>query len=208
MGNYSAGLEHAQAASKFLEPHSTVLVKENEVCRAYQTALELLVEMKAAEESDDQVMEAILARFLGDLVIQPKHRLVLMRMAATKNFEVGNFGIAARFIRVSSLFFGEKFLYFYISTKFISFNKMVQNLLKLGPADESSLDAKLQLCQENKFNNLNIPKYECPQCHKNVSPAPISCTVCNIPIQSKYYVSNIPLQPSMTPHDTKKRFPP
>jgi hypothetical protein len=56
-----------------------------------------------AEESDDQVMEAILARFLGDLVIQPKHRLVLMRMAATKNFEVGNFGIAARFIRVNFL---------------------------------------------------------------------------------------------------------
>jgi broad specificity phosphatase PhoE len=55
MGDYTAGMDHAHAAGKLLEPHSTVLVKENEVCRAYQTALELLVEMKEVSVRDDVI---------------------------------------------------------------------------------------------------------------------------------------------------------
>ncbi|PRP84669.1 hypothetical protein PROFUN_07919 [Planoprotostelium fungivorum] len=161
MGNYARGFEVVQNAYKILEPHAARLVKEVEICRNYADALELLLEMKEAEDSEEMVLEAILARFLGDLMLQPKHRLVLMRMAANKNFSVGNFGISARFIR---------------------------NILKLNPLDEAALSAKLELCQENRFEDMNIPPYTCPQCKKSVSPAPINCKMCNIPIQAKYFL--------------------
>jgi hypothetical protein len=74
--------------------------KEVEVCKNYEKALILLLEIRECDEDGDDIIAAVLARFLGEIILQPKHRIVCMRMAANKNLDVRNYGVAARFIRV------------------------------------------------------------------------------------------------------------
>lgn len=76
-------------------------MKEMEVCQHYRSALILLMEIKSCDDDNQPEYAAIFARFLGEIIIQPKHRIVCMRMAINKNMQMRNYGIASRFLLVS-----------------------------------------------------------------------------------------------------------
>lgn len=62
--------------------------------------LHLLIDIREYTHEGNSMLGAILARFAAELHTQPKHRLVLTRMAITRNLQVRNYSAAARFLRV------------------------------------------------------------------------------------------------------------
>ncbi len=74
--------------------------KEVKLCASYKMLLQLLIESKKAEQNVSK--SAYLSRILGDIPVQPKHRLVCLRMAIKKNLAAKNYRAAARFIKVSN----------------------------------------------------------------------------------------------------------
>ncbi len=78
------------------------------------------------------VQAAVLTMFLAELKnLLPRHRLAAMRMALDKNIAVGNFGMAARWLR--------------------------QIAEKAPPAQRQALGAKLQICMQNGEVNKHMP---------------------------------------------------
>jgi hypothetical protein len=61
----------------------------------------LLLEIKKAEQNPPKA--ALLTRIMAEVTIQPKHRLVCVRMAVNKNLEARNYKVTARLIKVNSL---------------------------------------------------------------------------------------------------------
>ena len=76
--------------------------RELEICRAYETAFNLLLLITDCDSKGEKLYASTFARFLADLALQPKHRVVCMRMAITKNMQIQNYGIAAKYIRVKN----------------------------------------------------------------------------------------------------------
>lgn len=99
----------------FLAPYSTQRQKEIAICNLYKHAFRLLIAIDWCDEHNERPFKAILSRFLADLSLQPKHRVIAMRMAITNNLQSQNYGVAAKFIRV-----GNFLVYFYIYFYFIS----------------------------------------------------------------------------------------
>lgn len=73
--------------------------KEAAVCATYKLALKLLISITKAQQNDPK-KKALLTANLAELLLQPKHRIICIRMAIKNNMEVGNYGVAARFIEM------------------------------------------------------------------------------------------------------------
>lgn len=71
--------------------------REARICGCYKFALKLLI-AKSHESNPARV--ALWCRFLAQLVMQPKHRIICVRMAIKTNLDVKNYGVAARFINM------------------------------------------------------------------------------------------------------------
>jgi hypothetical protein len=69
---------------------------------AYKVAILLLLELEVLrkEEEKNLVKSSLLTKFLAYLPLQPKHRVVCIRMAINKNLASQNYGVAARLIEV------------------------------------------------------------------------------------------------------------
>jgi hypothetical protein len=78
--------------------------QEIKFCVAYKLSLCLLIEVKKCERETSTTATlgkiGLYTKFLADLPLQPKHRVVCMRMAINKNMESENFGISARLLEV------------------------------------------------------------------------------------------------------------
>lgn len=68
---------------------------------AYKLSLLILHKLKQLEsEKSNLATMALLTKFLADIPLQPKHRVVCMRMAINRNMEANNFGLASRLLEV------------------------------------------------------------------------------------------------------------
>jgi len=69
----------------------------------YAQASHFLYEMQRLKNEKLYRQMALIAKYVGDLTLQPQHQLINMRIAIRINFQVGNFYTAARFINLISL---------------------------------------------------------------------------------------------------------
>jgi hypothetical protein len=53
-----------------------------------------------AKKGADVQKSAVLTSFLSQLPLQPKHRIICIRMAIKSNLDANNFGIAANLIQL------------------------------------------------------------------------------------------------------------
>lgn len=100
-GNFTHSLHYVEEALNFLANFSSTLRHEFCVCTDYKSALNLLIRIQECDAVENFVYSAIFSRFLAEISIQPKHRIICIRLALNKNLKIRNYGIAARFIRVS-----------------------------------------------------------------------------------------------------------
>ena len=102
-------------------------------------------------------------KYLASLTtMQPKHRLICVRMAIKANLEVRNYGVAARFVEM---------------------------LLPLNLMDKSQQEEQLAICKENKLEDHSLLPYTCPSCTQPTSPGLDKCTKCQSPILLCNHVS-------------------
>ncbi len=71
--------------------------REAKICSMYKFSLKLLI---SKSESKSPEVAAKLTTLLAQLPLQPKHRLVCVRMAIKSNIAVRNFATAANFIQM------------------------------------------------------------------------------------------------------------
>eukprot|EP01114_Cavostelium_apophysatum_P013531 TRINITY_DN3296_c0_g1_i1.p1 TRINITY_DN3296_c0_g1~~TRINITY_DN3296_c0_g1_i1.p1 ORF type:complete len:1699 (-),score=536.14 TRINITY_DN3296_c0_g1_i1:50-5146(-) len=129
--------------------------KEVKSCSNYKFLLSLLLEQKKPESNPGRA--ALLTRILADIPVQPKHRIVCVRMAINKNLEVRNYGTAGRFLK---------------------------QLLSISSIpDAPAMQEKLKLCEDNKFVNQQRYAYTCPCCSTPGDCAIDECSTCNTKIQ-------------------------
>jgi len=122
--------------------------REARICSCYKLALRLLV-AKSHESNPAKV--AMWCRFLAQLVMQPKHRIICVRMAIKANLDVRNYGVAHRFISV---------------------------LLPLNLMDKSTQESQDAICKENNFQDFAALPYTCPGCGKNTPSTEDKCQDC------------------------------
>jgi hypothetical protein len=93
-------------------PNAQSLKRELGVCARYKLLLTLLLQIKH-ETQPKQI--SLLTRILGEIAVQPKHRLVCVRMAISRNMEAKNFKTAARLIKVilNFIIFETSFRFFF-----------------------------------------------------------------------------------------------
>ena len=107
-GLFSQSLEEVDKALLVLVESSEPSKYQSEIkyCIAYKLALGLLMDVKRLERESATPTTELLAKigirtkYLADLPLDPKHRVVCMRMAINKNIDAGNYGIASRLLEV------------------------------------------------------------------------------------------------------------
>lgn len=127
-GKFMDGLSEVNEALYLFAqlPDPSTKKKEIQICRYYKVALKLLIS-KVNELNMDVV--ALWTRALAELPLLPKHRLVCVRMTIKANLEVGNFGVAAKFI---------------------------QMILPLNLKDKAEQEAQLERCKQNELQDSGI----------------------------------------------------
>jgi len=126
--------------------------KEARVCSCYKLALKLLI---AKSHESDHIKVALWSRFLAQLLLQPKHRIICVRMAIKENMEVRNFGVAGRFINI---------------------------LLPLNLMDKSTQETHLQICKEHHMEDCSVTYYKCPICNQETPSGNEKCKHCSASI--------------------------
>eukprot|EP01119_Soliformovum_irregulare_P022277 TRINITY_DN7596_c0_g1_i1.p1 TRINITY_DN7596_c0_g1~~TRINITY_DN7596_c0_g1_i1.p1 ORF type:complete len:1781 (-),score=598.60 TRINITY_DN7596_c0_g1_i1:21-5363(-) len=128
--------------------------REMKTAANYKLVLQLLLEIKKAERNPTK--SALLTRILADVAVQPKHRVVCIRMAINKNMDVRNWGIAAR---------------------------LIKSVLPLNLKDGKLLEEKLKICQENGETNQQQFPSICQCCSNSINAGEQTCSLCNTPVQ-------------------------
>lgn len=91
-----------------------------------------------------------MTKFLSEVPLQPKHRLVSIRMAINANFEYRNYGVVARLVRLL--------------------------LLRRNLQDVEEMREKLRVCEDNSFTDHSLPQTTCPLCSTVSSAGSQECT--------------------------------
>eukprot|EP01117_Protostelium_nocturnum_P005853 TRINITY_DN2111_c0_g1_i2.p1 TRINITY_DN2111_c0_g1~~TRINITY_DN2111_c0_g1_i2.p1 ORF type:complete len:1328 (-),score=528.23 TRINITY_DN2111_c0_g1_i2:125-4108(-) len=140
-GSFADALKDVNQTLKYFVSISNPKEKQREskICAIYKHALLILI---AKASTQDQIKVASLTRQLAEIALQPKHRLICIRMAIKCNMDVGNFGISARFL---------------------------ETLLPLNLVDKSKLEANLVQCNENGRSNAHCPFDLCPTCQRQTN---------------------------------------
>jgi hypothetical protein len=74
--------------------------KEAKISSIYKLALKILVLRSGLEEPGNSNKIATLSVFLSELSLQPKHRVICIRMAIKSNLHIKNYGISARLLQM------------------------------------------------------------------------------------------------------------
>jgi hypothetical protein len=82
------------------DPYATLLIAEIRFCAQYAQATHLLREIRLLEEQELFKQRALVTRYLAEIPLLPKHRVVCLRMAANRNFDLHNYYTAAHFLQV------------------------------------------------------------------------------------------------------------
>jgi len=130
-GQFLDALEDVNQSLKLFVSLSNPRAKEKEIriCATYKFALLLLEEKK--KTTPERAAE--LTYHLTKLNLQPKHRLICIRMAIKSNIQVKNFGYAS---------------------------ELIQMILPLNLTDKNSQEEQLELCKQNGLeNNHDIASY-------------------------------------------------
>lgn len=131
-GRFDIALQQVSTTLRTLATQTPVRMRETATCAHYVLALRILLRVRALDTSgvDVRVQTALLTMFMAELrYLLPTHRGSAMRMAIEKNIVIGNYGMAARWIR------------------------QVANT----PAQKSALTAKLQMCRQYGESNAHMP---------------------------------------------------
>jgi hypothetical protein len=111
---------------------------------------------------------AMLTKFLADIPLLPRHRLICYRMAIKWNMEAKNYGVAAALIRT---------------------------LLKKKILDKAELEKKLKVCEQHQFKDDNPIPPTTKLCYKSLKLTPLGtynqCKYCEA-----VYADDV-LQPSV-----------
>lgn len=132
--------------------------KEAKISSIYKLALKLLLLKSSLEQEHSSSSKiAILTIFLSELSLQPKHRVICIRMAIKANLHIKNYGISAR---------------------------LLQMILPLNLADRSMQESQLATCKENNLhdNSFTIisPAFCCSESLELIStPTYYSCEYCD-----------------------------
>lgn len=140
-GNFTLALSQVTATLRALASITPPRTREILACAHYSLAQKILMRCDALDRTvagggpagaQAAVQAALLSMFLAELKnLLPRHRLAAMRMALEKNLAVGNFGMAARWIR--------------------------QIAERAPPAQKQALAGKLQVCRQNGEVNRHMP---------------------------------------------------
>jgi DNA-directed RNA polymerase subunit RPC12/RpoP len=167
-GLFVQSLEEVDKALTLLVETSDPSKYQNEIkyCIAYKLALGLLIDVKKLEKessSNDLLAKiGIRTKYLADLPLEPKHRVVCMRMAINKNIDAGNYGIASRLLEV-----------YIISNFIVTRNKI---LIPKNLPDKSKLEEKLKICKQHYSADGNTPAFICPSCSTEVAAGIVACS--------------------------------
>eukprot|EP01121_Diplochlamys_sp_Union-15-3_P018294 TRINITY_DN6635_c0_g1_i1.p1 TRINITY_DN6635_c0_g1~~TRINITY_DN6635_c0_g1_i1.p1 ORF type:complete len:772 (-),score=105.20 TRINITY_DN6635_c0_g1_i1:5-2161(-) len=122
---------------------SPQITKRVQFCVMYKMATILLIEIQnlVKEKNPANLTRvAFLSQILARLPLQPKHKIVCIRLAIKHNLEAENYGVAAAFIDI---------------------------LAKKNMTDKADLEKKLSLCNDKNKQNKDIPLgKEDKICHK------------------------------------------
>jgi len=125
--------------------------KEAAICATYKLALKLLI-ARGTEINSEKI--AFITAFLADLQLQPKHRMICLRMAIKASIDTMNYGVAARFLDI---------------------------ILPLNLVDKSSLEIQMAACKEKNLLN-SIEDFPCLNCNNSCSSGCGKCPKCGIQI--------------------------
>lgn len=119
-----------------------------------------------------------MTKFLADIPLQPKHRVVCVRMAINKNLEAQNFGIASHLIEVRRR----------------KANAQAQLLLTRNVPDKKRLEDELTKCRTMNMEDKSFPPYTCPHCgHENIGA--VQCSICSHKVKFCFKVSFLAFSP-------------
>lgn len=166
-GNYPLALQQVVGTLQGLCKISPVPRREIVACASYLQALKILIRVRVLEgelaqcapNSPDAIRRALemalLTMFLAEMkTLLPRHSVAGKKMAVEKNFVVGNFGMAARWLRT---------------------------LVQAAPPPQKALFAqRLELCVQNKELNTHMPptKYLCFSTLSVIVGTPLKCKQC------------------------------
>jgi len=152
-GLFPQALDSVNSAIKLLITGGEIESKKREIqfCVSYKVALKLLIEIKLLEKDQTNLIKiAFYTRILTTVPIMQKHRIICTRMAVAKNFDIGNYAVAATLIEI---------------------------ILPHNTPDKSALEVKLQKCLENsRKDNKLLPPFNCPVCNTQVSSGADKCS--------------------------------
>ena len=72
--------------------------KEAKICACYKLALNLLIEKQNSDQ--DSQKTALLTAHLSSLTLQPKHKVICIRMAIKAHLNIKNYGVASKLIQM------------------------------------------------------------------------------------------------------------
>lgn len=166
-GNYPLALQQVVGTLQGLCKISPVPRREIVACASYLQALKILIRVRVLEgelaqcvpNSPDAIRRALemalLTMFLAEMKnLLPRHSVAGKKMAVEKNFVVGNFGMAARWLRA---------------------------LIQAAPPPQKAVFAqRLELCVQNKELNTHMPptKYLCFSTLSVIVGTPLKCKQC------------------------------
>lgn len=166
-GNYPLALQQVVGTLQGLSKISPVPRREIVACASYLQALRILIRVRVLEaelthcvpSSPDAIRRAmemaLLTMFLAEMKnLLPRHAVAGKKMAVEKNFVVGNFGMAARWLRT---------------------------LIQAAPPPQKAVfSQRLQLCVQNKELNTHMPptKNLCFSTLAVVVGTPLKCNQC------------------------------
>ncbi|PRP73504.1 mitochondrial Rho GTPase 2-like [Planoprotostelium fungivorum] len=149
-GNFTESLRDVNMTLRYFVSISNPKDKQREakICVLYKFALQILISRKGCT---DDIRVARLTRHLSEIPLQPKHRIICMRMAVKSNMEVQNFATASRLLSV---------------------------LLPLNLVDQSKLQELLNDCIFQGTKDKHHDTIECPCCSQPASDAFDRCIQC------------------------------
>ena len=134
--------------------------REARICSCYKFALKLLI-AKSHESNPTKV--ALWTRFLAQLVMQPKHRIICVRMAIKSNLEVQNYGVASRFINIL------------LPLNLVRYFKCLYLEIKM---DKALQETQFAVCKQHNFEDFSLIPYTCPVCNNSTSVGNEKCQSC------------------------------
>eukprot|EP00026_Physarum_polycephalum_P001946 Phypoly_transcript_01949.p1 GENE.Phypoly_transcript_01949~~Phypoly_transcript_01949.p1 ORF type:complete len:973 (+),score=217.00 Phypoly_transcript_01949:392-2920(+) len=155
-GFFDESLTGVTAAAQLLASvdNPALTRRELRLCVAYSLALRMLRRLREYEASAEEQDAALLSKLLAGIPIQPKHRVVVMRMAVNKNMAVGNYDSAA---------------------------KILEMLTSLELPDQALLEQKWMVCYENEFlDSVVLPYDDSKLCFLDLRTHSEDSTICSL----------------------------